>query len=322
MSREAMSAVLHHSQLNRPETLLAYNILMTIAEFASVDGVTGVAGERRKCLSIGRIAKSVGCHRNSVMPLVERIAEAGELSYEAYGKSGRGRYYVFHILLPIEHIQYGSQSTQKCTQPVKANVQNVQLQPPNCTMPLEDTVQIGQLDVENGTNGTTALESDVQLLKETVEDLNAQMAHLIAQIAQLNAQMAQSPSRSTVHDTNSKKPNKETNTPSKSPPWLAQTKAILKVCDLNGQIQAHVSNAEQAAQQLSQFPVEQILARYGRQPPANYSGWNWFKHDFRGQKGQPPTPKQVVQTISQKVPMPVVQNGYQYQAPPASAYKV
>lgn len=85
----------------------------------------------------------------------------------------------------------------------------------------------------------------------------------------------------------------------KPTPAQQRVDAILEVCGLSADIPAHVSQAENAAAQIKDISAGYIRERYasGQSPSGR---WGWYADDWRGQKGNMPTPKQVVETISLK----------------------
>jgi phage replication O-like protein O len=70
--------------------------------------------------------------------------------------------------------------------------------------------------------------------------------------------------------------------------------AIIKVCGLDESIPAHIRDAENTTAQLSNYTAEYITDRY------NPGGW-WYVNDWRGQKGQQPTPRAIIETIAKTV---------------------
>lgn len=97
--------------------------------------------------------------------------------------------------------------------------------------------------------------------------------------------------------------------PDPSPADLrAQT--IADVCGLKMSIPAHGRKCDNAAAQLNEFTAEYIRERY------TAGGW-WFTSDWRGKQGQPPTPEQIVLTISvvNSAPSSNGANGHGYKRP-------
>ena len=95
--------------------------------------------------------------------------------------------------------------------------------------------------------------------------------------------------------------------PIQKPPIEELTDAILEVCNLRRAIPAHLAKAESAASQIPTFTADYILARYSH---GGGGSWNWYTHDFRGQRGSPPSPAQVVDTITTTAVTPQPTNGH------------
>lgn len=75
--------------------------------------------------------------------------------------------------------------------------------------------------------------------------------------------------------------------------------AIAEVCGLRENIPKHREWCEQAASQVHTFSGDYIRARYGPEPPPG-GGWHWYSDDWRGQRGDMPSPPQVVETIAKR----------------------
>lgn len=90
----------------------------------------------------------------------------------------------------------------------------------------------------------------------------------------------------------------KTRTSAMPTPADMRVQAILDVCDLDASVSVHVGQAEWAASQLDSYKAEDIWDRYGRPDGDAPPHWNWYTDDFRGRKGEPPTPKWVVENIS------------------------
>lgn len=98
------------------------------------------------------------------------------------------------------------------------------------------------------------------------------------------------------------------------PPFVTavtqRMQAIFDVCGLDPAVPAHRQAVEGAAAQLDSYSADEIRNRYER-PRGPIRGWNWYLHDFRGRKGDQPTPRWVVENISKQVPVPVANgNGH------------
>jgi hypothetical protein len=87
--------------------------------------------------------------------------------------------------------------------------------------------------------------------------------------------------------------------PEHKSPADQRVEAILEICGLNASIPAHINQAGNATVQLRDYSAGQIRARYGPDPLADGS-WHWYTDDWRGQRGDMPTPAQVVETIAKR----------------------
>jgi hypothetical protein len=94
-------------------------------------------------------------------------------------------------------------------------------------------------------------------------------------------------------------PPPKTDLPEHKSPADQRVEAILEICGLSASIPAHINQAGNAAVQLRDYSAMQILARYGPDPPGD-GGWHWYSDDWRGQRGDMPTPAQVVETIAKR----------------------
>lgn len=108
---------------------------------------------------------------------------------------------------------------------------------------------------------------------------------------------------------------------SKHPPSAAdeRVRAILDVCGLSADVPKHFRAAENAAAQLAAYSPEFIRARYTRTDSPN-GVFYWYRDDWRGQKGQQPTPDNVVETISKERVAVPAKNGVEQKAAPAVAH--
>lgn len=79
--------------------------------------------------------------------------------------------------------------------------------------------------------------------------------------------------------------------------WQKLVGAACEVCGMD--VKLHAARAARAIAPLSKATIpataELMLLRYGK-PNGKVEGWNWFNHDWRGQKGQKPTLAQVVES--------------------------
>lgn len=95
--------------------------------------------------------------------------------------------------------------------------------------------------------------------------------------------------------------------------------AIMAVCGYDASIDRHLRLAESAAAQLASYSAGVIFDRY-RLVSGPPEGWYWYRDDWRGRKGQRPTPDGILETISlERVPDSAMANG---RASPAPAVPV
>jgi len=143
--------------------------------------------------------------------------------------------------------------------------------------------------------------------------LNADDARLNADDARLNADASLYTKRTTKRSTKRTtktttfdSPNGENHEPSAPPEaengkqpndWQKLIGAACEACGLD--VKLHAARAARAIAPLSKATIpataELLLLRYGK-PDGKAEGWNWFNHDWRGQKGQKPTLSQLVES--------------------------
>jgi hypothetical protein len=82
-------------------------------------------------------------------------------------------------------------------------------------------------------------------------------------------------------------------------PFDDRLMAIAEVCGLRENIPKHREWCERAASQLHTFSGDYIRARYGEHSPPD-EGWYWYTDDWRGQRGDMPSPPQLVETIAKR----------------------
>src|SRR5690606_19240654 len=70
-------------------------------------------------------------------------------------------------------------------------------------------------------------------------------------------------------------------------PADARVAMIIRVCELDVTVPAHMRQAENAAAQLANYSAEVIWARYARPSPgAAPDGWDWYADDWRGKSAE------------------------------------
>jgi hypothetical protein len=93
------------------------------------------------------------------------------------------------------------------------------------------------------------------------------------------------------------RPSPKTDLPEHRGPADKRVDAIMSVCGYDPTIDRHLRNAESAAAQLRSYSAGAIVDRYRLvdTPPET---WYWYRDDWRGRKGQRPTPDGILETIS------------------------
>lgn len=219
-------------------------------------------------MSIAAIARYAGCHYNTVDKRTKVLAAEGKL---AIGP-GHGKMLAYN--LPFESKRALSDE-----------------RPPAPAAEQDET---------------KSLREEVRQLREVVAELSESVKHLhtaITTSSHSHHTDVTSHQSDYVKKVEKKKRSKESPLPPLNGTAIdRRIKAILDVCGLQADIPQHRREAENAAVQLDSYNAAHIYARYGR---GDTPDWNWFRDDWRGQKGQLPTPKQVVQYISQTRPEPV-----------------
>lgn len=219
-------------------------------------------------MSIATIARLAGCHYNTADKRTKAMAAAGQLVV----KQGNGKLLAYNLPFAAE----------------RAPADEHPPAPPES----QDEMK--------------ALRQEIAALREVVSDLadSVKYLHTVVTSSSHSHHTDFTPYQSDyVKEVEKKRRRKETPlAPLTNTAIDQRIKAILDVCGLQADIPQHRREAENAAVQLDSYNAAHIYARYGR---GDTPDWNWFRDDWRGQKGQLPTPKQVVQYISQTRPEPV-----------------
>lgn len=238
-------------------------------------------------ISMATIAEYAGCHYNTADKRTKALAEAGAL---VIGKSGR--------FLTYELPGSADAETRLGDEP-----------PPGACS--EESGRIDALEEQ-----VAALAGEVRELTTIVTSLSHDL-HIIVTSSSHDVHTSFTPRQSDDVNKEGKKgrreevrqPRARASTEGPFIPAITQRiNAILEVCGLNGSVPAHKADAENAAVQLDSYSAAEILERFGR-PSGPAPGWNWYLHDFRGQKGDQPKPRWVVENISKQPPRPIAANG-------------
>lgn len=298
MSREAMEAVQDHSTVKEPT---GRNIFMAIARFVPADASPG--------WSTLRVLADVSGHdKDTVSRWLNHLSEIGEIETWHTG-AGRGTRTWFRIKLPFNQPRYpicdnhNPQTTTNDTQNSGDNNQLMSLSGGDITR--GDIIELLSPLAE-------LLSPLMELLSPSDELLSPSEAVIVP------TKMGTDHHRSPIdHHLDHQGDHQSARTRKDSPPPLtplSQTKAdqrvkvILDACELDGDVPKHRDQAEFAAVQLFRYEPEYIRQRFTRPDQLNGSFnqqvWNWYLDDFRGQKGEAPTPNQLVMSIGKSRPVP------------------
>lgn len=277
MSREAYEAVQDFSNCGDS---IGINVLMAIARFVQ----PGPDGWQEGWVSLREMARLARCDKDTAAAKVHHLETIGEIKTRKEG-AGRGTKVWFTLLLPLPE----RDNNQTLSQPEGDNNQ--------------------------GDNNQT-LSQQVKLLSQQIETLSQQVK-LLSQLLSQNVPMApEVEENNTLTPIQEHQEHLEENPPTPLPapafpfkparknkditPADARVAAIIRVCGLDVTIPDHVRQAQNAAAQLANYTSEVIQARYTNLNGATGEGWNWYRDDWRGQRGNMPRPSQVVETISQE----------------------
>jgi hypothetical protein len=316
MSWRAMEAVQDYSRYQSAREHSAFRVMLAMASYADEHGVVGREGDYRSCPSYTTLAERAHLHRNTVANLIPRLVEDGELAVVAQGGDGRGAWAVYQIMLPMD-VPLGAETSQGSRE-IEAEmlVTFVGEMSQGMRQMAEEIAQLRQLIAQgNVTNDTTvqrdtvhdpimdpvdpdrdpgdpgARRDGVRVLHEGA--LKAPAPPFPADPAGLGkggGQDARAPNRRDLL-----RPVLD-GVGRRRAAVQGTAKAIAEVCGLDMRVRSHRKRCEEAAVQLTGYPEEYILARYGP-PDGAAEGWNWYLHDWRGRKGEQPEPRLVVETI-------------------------
>ena len=276
-----MSIEAYTAAWNTPITGGQKLTLLALADFASAEnGYTCYA-------SIDTLAMMIGTERRQIQ---RNLAELAKTKYIKIGVCrGRGNTNVYD-LTPIMATQNTSSKTGFNGQKhVIQDAKHVM----DDTFADDKTRHPGQENTSSRTQNTSwmtqkGVMDDTQSIKKPIEPLREPKEE--ESPYPLNGRFRPSPVQSAI-----------------KPPIEELVDAILEVCNLRRAIPAHLAKAESAASQIPTFEADYILARYAH---GGSGAWNWYTHDFRGLKGSPPIPSQVVDTITTTAVAPPPANGH------------
>ena len=305
MSYQAMGAVQLRSRYREdtPDNFAPYKILMALAWFADGNGRVGQPGDFRKCPGQRAIADRAGVSKTTVNKWLGLMVEAGELSIVESGGSGRGTWSVYQIELEMDDPTPGTlpETTYQTTRENETNELGTliermyQLTERTYQLMYQQAQRTYQQNVPNVPSPLEAEAPDPMILFDPDDPDDP----------------GGTPKPPTPPDPFGFRPSPKQDLPEHEGPADKRAKAIIQVCGLSADIPTHANKAANAAAQLREFSAGWILDRYSEQPPPD-SGWHWYSDDWRGQRGDMPTPEQVVETIAKRktaVPLTQSQNG-------------
>ena len=165
MSWQATKAVTQLSSFVKDSDFGAFRIMLAIADRADGDGVCGVVGNTKQCLSYNGIAAAARVHRNTVYNIMPKLIESGELEIVEKGGDGRGSWTVYRVTIVDKLSQEQLETSQQ----------------------IEETSQGNKRTSQQ--NGETSQAKDVTIdLVTIVERLSQQVERLSQQIEETSQQ--------------------------------------------------------------------------------------------------------------------------------------
>lgn len=288
-----MGAVQLHSRYRKdtPENFAPYKILMALAWFADGNGRVGQPGDFRKCPGQRAIADRAGVSKTTVNKWLGLMVEAGELSVAAAGGNGRGTWSVYQIELEMDvsdagtlpEITYQATDEGATDDPGTLIERMYQLIERTYQLMYQQAQRTYQQNVPNVPTPLEVAPPDPLILFDPNDP----------------GDPGGTPKPPTPPGPFQFRPSPKADLPEHEGPADKRLKAVLQVCGLSADIPAHVNQAANAAVQLKDFSAGWILDRYGLDQPAG-GGWHWYGDDWRGQRGDMPSPSQVVDTIAKQ----------------------
>lgn len=336
MSWRAMEAVQDHSRYQTRQKYYEFRVMLALASFADERGVIGVEGQYEACPSQTAVAERAHVHRNTVNKVLPRLLADGELVVAAQGGSGRGTWAVYQIMLPMEPGDWTSgvqlrEESAHGSRELKAESAH---RMSGAEVPFMEEIAHGMQEMAHEIAHLRALiahgisTNSTRFQRERVQDPILDPMDPVDPgdpDARANGHGEESPPLPTptgVVGEGDGEGLRSGGLEARGPKGGLQTrpysgddatvrrraavqgtaKAIAEVCGLDMRVDSHRARCEEAALQLAGaypgdgFGEATILARYGPPRPGSES-WNWYRHDWRGRKGEQPEPRWVVETI-------------------------
>jgi hypothetical protein len=286
VSWQAQTAVTHHSKQRNVARL---RLLMFLAERADASGLIDPAPNQET------LADFIDCSTRSIRTMLSDLVADGELEQTRIG-SGPGNPSAYRILLPMAEKE------------------------------LTHGVDKGGRKAEENPDFLSTFEAFKAEVKAEIFELKAEIFRLKAEKVEakggkggserwkgFSTESADDPYFDPILIQEEEgetplpptpppfpfRPSPKADLPEHEGPADKRAKAIIQVCGLSADIPTHANKAANAAAQLREFSAGWILDRYGPDPPPD-DGWHWYSNDWRGQRGDMPTPEQVVETIAKR----------------------
>ncbi len=287
MSIQAITAVRLHSEFVKDRDFGAFRVLMAIADRAGDDGVCGVVGNPQRCLSYSGIAEAARVHRNTVYNLMPTLLESGELEVVQQGGDGRGSWTVYRVTI-IDKLSQGDVTIIQETSQAALAASETSQQTPESSQDKAVMIRLVTIVEE--------LSQQVKRLSQQLAESSQQKPETSQEIVTIVTSNACDSSVEFLES--SEEFREERGTPPLPPQKLLlaeMVNALAEVTVMDGHANWGILS-KTAAGLLGAYTAGQVLTHYSPGQSAN-GHWNWYLHDWRGQKNQPPRPKEVLETI-------------------------
>jgi len=318
MSVQAITAVRRYSSFIKDRDFGAYRVLEAIADAADEFGVCGIAGNPRKCLSYSGIADSARVHRNTVFNLMPALLESGEVEIVGQGGNGRGSWTVYRVTIVEKLSQVDVTFIEKSSQAA--------------TPPQESSQETPESSQDKAV--TIRLVTIIEELSQRV----AELSQRIAESSQENPESSQGivtivTSNGCDRSVESRMSSDEFREEGETPPLPPQKQQLAEMVNALAEVTVMDGHAnwgilsQTAVELLDTYTPGQVRLHYGLDQPAN-GHWNWYLHDWRGQKHEPPAPAHIRATIKRAVKgmipakQPAAENGHSPGKPPVDVGKI
>ncbi len=283
MSWQAMTAVSRHSKQDG----LLFRLILHLAEFADHTGLVDPAPNQET------LAEHFACTGRTIRNRLNTICAAGELIQTRVG-SGPGQPSAYRILLPMPEAK-------------AENADNAGKSPNHAPSGKAEKA-------EENAGFISAFEAQMAEIKAEILSLKAEILELKAETKggkggkggnerrkAHSTKIADDPYL--IHSDPIKREERAGATP---PPAAApdlllaeMVNALAEVTLLDGHL--NWQPLSQLANELTPaYSPQQIRMYYGPEQSPN-GHWNWYLHDWRGQKNDPPRPKEIRETVKKAV---------------------